>query len=403
MMRLLAALGYPILCAAPQGSAGEPDLDVRYRLEVVDQASKPRRARAHTIRARLGYEVGPRHGFSARLEGEVILAPGSERYDTAIKRRSDLPRINDAETREVNQAWVAYAPQPETVIKAGRQTLFLGAETFVASARFRQNQRTFDAVTLSDHTLLPDTHLQYGYMWLVDDTSGEDATHGDWNTNSHFVQIDYGGFAPVEFGAYALLLDIDHLPADSSKTLGVLADRRWDMGDSTLLARGEFAWQDDWGDNPNNLSEHLLITEAGVGHGGLWPLFGLRQQTGNGRVALQIPIGKKHGNRGWADVFSTTPAAGLLDVYGEAKFKLKQADWLGLDLAGTPLESLELVAAHHRFFDDRGSINYGHETDLRLHLKPLDGVTVTLDSADYRASQFGVDMRKFWFSVTLTR
>ena len=175
------------------------------------------------------------------------------------------------------------------------------------------------------------------------------------------------------------------------------------MGDSTLLARGEFAWQDDWGDNPNNLSEHLLITEAGVGHGGLWPLLGLRQQTSNGRVALQIPIGKKHGNRGWADVFSTTPAAGLLDVYGEAKFKLKQADWLGLDLAGTPLESLELVAAHQRFFDDRGSINYGHETDLRLHLKPLDGVTVTLDYADYRASQFGVDTRKFWFSVTLTR
>ena len=133
---------------------------------------------------------GPWHGFSARLEGEVILAPGSERYDTAIKRRSDLPRTNDAETHEVNQAWVAYAPRPETVIKASRQTLFLGAETFVASARFRQNQRTFDAITLSDHTLLPDTHLQYGYMWLVDDTSGEDATHGDWNTNTHFVQID---------------------------------------------------------------------------------------------------------------------------------------------------------------------------------------------------------------------
>ncbi|HJM60299.1 MAG TPA: hypothetical protein QF813_02280 [Alphaproteobacteria bacterium] len=58
MMRLLAALGCPILCAAPQASAGEASLDVRNRLEVVDQASKPRRARAHTIRARLGYEVG---------------------------------------------------------------------------------------------------------------------------------------------------------------------------------------------------------------------------------------------------------------------------------------------------------------------------------------------------------
>ncbi|MDP6952514.1 MAG: hypothetical protein QGF53_07100 [Alphaproteobacteria bacterium] len=403
MTRLLAATGCALLWLALPAAAGEASLDLRYRLEVVDQASKPRRARAHTIRARLGYETGPWHGFSARLEGDAILAPGSERYDTPITPRADLPRINDAETHEINQAWVAYAPRSQTRLKLGRQTLFLGADTFVASARFRQNQRTYDAITLSERGLLPDTHLQYGYLWLIDNVSGEDATHGDWNTSSHFVQIDYGGLAPVDLGAYALLLDIDHLPAQSSKTFGALAGGRWEFDGTTLLARGEFAWQGDWAHNPTDLSERLLIGEAGIGRWGLWPMLGLRQQTGNGTVALQMPIGKKHGNRGWADVFNTNPAAGLLNVYGEAKLKLGQADWLGLDVAGTPFESLELVAAHHRFFDDRGATNYGHETDLRLRFKPLDGVTVSLDYADYRAAGFGVDTRKFWFSVTVKR
>jgi hypothetical protein len=395
-MRLFAALGCLILCAAPPAAAGEASLDLRYRMEVVDQASKPRRARAHTIRARLGYEVGPWQGFSARLEGEGALAPGSERYDTAVAPRSDLPRINDAETHEINQAWAAYAPQPGTLLKLGRQTITLGAATFVGSARFRQNQSSYDALTLSDHTLLPDTHLQYGFIWLVDTPTGEQAPSGDWNTRSHVMQADYTGLSPIELGIYAVLLDIDDRPTQSSKTFGALLDGEWVVGEASVLARSEFAWQGNWGNNPTALSEHLLRAEAGLGYRGA------RQQSGNGSVALQTPIGKKHGNRGWADVFSTTPAAGLWDFWGEARLVAKEADWLGLDLAGTPLQSLEVSAAHHRFHDDRGATDYGHETDLRLRFAPFDNVTVSLDYADYRAATFGVDTRKFWFSVTVT-
>lgn len=401
MLRLLAALGCLILCAAPPATAGEASLDLRYRMEVVDQASKPRRARAHTIRARLGYEVGPWQGFSARLEGEGVLAPGGERYDTAITPRSDLPRINDAETHEINQAWAAYAPRPGTLIKAGRQTITLGDATFVGSARFRQNQSSYDALTLSDRTLLPDTHLQYGFIWLVDTPTGEQAASGDWNTRSHVMQADYTGLPSIELGVYAVLLDIDDRPTQSSKTFGALLDGQWEVGKASVLARSEFAWQGDWGNNPTALSEHLLRAEAGLGYRGVRPLIGARQQTGNGSVALQTPIGKKHGNRGWADVFSTTPAAGLWDFWGEARLVAREADWLGFDLAGTLFESLEFSAAHHRFHDDRGSADYGHETDLRLRFAPLESVTVSLDYADYRAAQFGVDTRKFWFSVTV--
>ncbi len=399
MARLVAALGCLILCAAPGATAGEASLDLRYRLEVVDQASKPRRARAHTVRARLGYEVGPWQGFSARLEGEGILAPGGERYDTAIIGRADLPRVNDAESHEINQAWLAYAPRPGTLLKLGRQTITYGNATFIGSARFRQNQSSYDALTLSDRTLLPDSHLQYGFIWLVDTPSGEQAPSGDWNTRSHVMQADYTGFGPLELGVYALLLDIDDRPAQSSKTFGALLDGAWQVGKVAVLARSEVAWQGDWGNNPNDLAEHLLLAEAGLGYGGIWPLLGARQQTGNGSVALQTPIGKKHGNRGWADVFSTTPAAGLWDIWGAARLVAKEADWLGL--TGTLFESLELSAAHHRFHDDRGSADYGHETDLRLRFAPFDSVTVSLDYADYRAAGFGVDTRKFWFSVTV--
>ena len=154
------ALARPRTACRRDAGGGDLAYDLRTRFETVDQASKPRRARAHTVRFRLGYEIGPWHGFSARVEGELIRALGGKHYDDGIARRPDLPQIRDAQTLEFNQYWLAYAPRADTELTLGRQAIDHGAPTFVGTAKFRQNQNAFDAATVVDSSL-PDTRLEY--------------------------------------------------------------------------------------------------------------------------------------------------------------------------------------------------------------------------------------------------
>jgi hypothetical protein len=53
-------------------SAGAPIIDLRLRLEDVDQANKAKTAVATTLRARLGYQTGEFEGFSALAEFDAV-------------------------------------------------------------------------------------------------------------------------------------------------------------------------------------------------------------------------------------------------------------------------------------------------------------------------------------------
>ena len=380
--------------------SGSFGLDVRARHEMVDQDSFERRAVANTVRTRITYESGSWHGASALIEAENIAALGDDRFNDGINRRSDFPIVRDAPNTELNQYWLRLALPGTGALKLGRQTIDLGARTFVASARFRQNQQTYDAATITVRPL-PDVTAFYGFTWMIDRTAGEDAVGGDWNTATHMAHLAYDGLAPIKLVGYAMAMDFDERPRLSSITAGARLDARVSLsGTLDLIAGGELAWQTNHADNLDDFDEFLTIAEAGLGIAGLAAIVGYRRQSGNGAAALQTTLGVKHYNRGWADKFSVTPLRGLVDTYADVTIELPDLVMFDFaDAARSWLDRTRIRAAYHRFSADGLGSGYGEEFDIGIRQRVGGPVEFLLEYADYRAKGLGADTRKMWVTL----
>lgn len=395
--------GAAVYAAETLGEAlvsGNFGLDVRVRHEMVDQDSFERRAVANTARTRITYETGYWHGASALIEAENIVALGDDRFNDGINGRGDFPIVRDAPTTELNQYWLRLALPGNGALKLGRQTIELGARAFVASARFRQNQQTYDAATVTVRPLA-DVTAFYGFTWMVDRTAGEDAVGGDWNTATHMAHLAYDGLAPIKLAGYAMAMDFNERPRLSSITAGARLDARVSLSATLdLIAGGEFAWQTDHANNPDDFDEFLTIAEAGLGIAGLAALVGYRRQSGNGNAALQTTLGVKHYNRGWADNFSDTPVRGLVDTYADVTIEpaaLVMFDFA--DPARSWLDRTRIRAAYHRFSAHGLGTGYGEEFDIGIRQRVGGPVEFLLEYADYRAKGLGADTRKMWVTL----
>jgi hypothetical protein len=103
--------------------------------------------------------------------------------------------------------------------------------------------------------LVPGLAADYTYVWLVNRIFGGDARQGDFETNTHLVNLAYCGLGFVKVIGYAYLLDFDEVPANSSKTFGVrLTGSRALAEPWKLLYTAEGAWQGDHANNPNDNS-----------------------------------------------------------------------------------------------------------------------------------------------------
>jgi hypothetical protein len=98
-----------------------------------------------------------------------------------------------------------------------------------------------------------------------------------------------------------------------------------------------------------------------------------------------------HKFNGWADLFLTTPAAGLEDWYGGATIKFPKIK---------ALPGLNAGVTYHRFESATGSLHYGDEWDASLGFK-LGRVGLLGKYADYNAAGFGADTRKLWFQAEI--
>ena len=96
-----------------------------------------------------------------------------------------------------------------------------------------------------------------------------------------------------------------------------------------------------------------------------------------------------HKFNGWADLFLTTPAAGLEDTYVSIGSKFD-----GVKL----LPGLNAQLVYHDFNSARGDLDYGTEWDASIGFK-IRSVNLLVKYADYDARDFGVDTRKIWLQA----
>jgi len=386
--------------------AGNAYSDIRFRYEAVDDdgaAFTSGNAEAATVRTRLGYKTAVYENFQGLLELEnVSQLAGIDDHNDGSNGKTTFPTIADPEGTEINQAWISFAGVPDNVIKAGRQRIVLDNARFIGDVGWRQNNQTFDGVRLTDK-LLPDTTINYSYLYNVNRIFGNSAAAGDFNGKINLVNIKYTGLDLANVTAYWYGIDLNNSAANSSATYGARIDGKYDVGNGVkALYDLEYALQSDYGNNTNNYDANYYRVEPGVAWNGLtlkggYEVLGADVAGDAGRV-FRTPLATGHKWNGWADKFLTTPKNGLQDIYGSLGYKVG-----GLNEF---IDGTALTFVYHDFSSDENSTDYGNEFDFNIAKTFYDNYSLgfkyaNYDSDDEAAGIAGIqdDTQKFIVSV----
>lgn len=330
---------------------GRAWLDLNFRVEYAEQNTLAKDAYASTLRTALGYETATFHGLRGLIEFEDISNVGNELYNSTINGNSDRPVVADPDSTEVNQVYAAYAASKELELKLGRQEIAYGNHRFVGTVAWRQNHQSFDAAR-ADWTSAEGTTISYAYLDSVRRIFGENSPKGMEKMGSHLVDLRRSISGLGSFAAYGYFLDFDRSEALSSLTLGARISGSKELGeDLGLLYTAEFAKQNDAAHNPIDIDTEYWLAEIGVDLGAAAIRLGNEHLGGSGQAGdkFSTPLATLHKFNGFADIFLSTPDAGLEDRY--------------LSVTGR-IGKVKCSATYHVFQSDAGSTDYGKELDL---------------------------------------
>lgn len=404
VMAIAAAL--PVVLGAPSAWAadtiadalagGKTSANVQYRYEDVSTgAATANKGTAYTVRLRLGYTTDTYKNFGAMVETESVKSLNrklEKGYNSTTNGNTTRATVLDPEITEINQAYLSYAGFADTNVKWGRQRLILDNARFIGNVGWRQNEQTFDALTLVNKSL-PDTTVTLGRISNVNRVVGDNAgAAGNHKMKSGILNASYKGFSFGELVGYHYRLNYEVATANSSNTTGVRLNGSTPMAANKLLYTAEFATQKGAGTNPTKYSAKYMFVEGGLDMTdvavvklGYEKLGADSTNLGN---AFQTPLATLHAFNGWADRFATsTPGQGLKDTY--------------LSVGGKAA-GVNLLGVYHTYKADRTTTalsTYGKELDL-LAAYPIDKnyavgfkyAKFTADTA-YGAAQ---DLKKTW-------
>ncbi|QQG37281.1 MAG: alginate export family protein [Micavibrio aeruginosavorus] len=376
--------------------------DIRYRYETVDQdGPAPVTAEAHasTLRVRTGFKTGVYQNFQALIEGDFVANLGDGDYNDGLNGRTQYPTIADPETEELNQLWLSWTGLPETTIKAGRQIINLDNQRFIGSVGWRQNDQTFDALSIENKSI-KDLSLMYAYIRTVNRIYGTDHSQGNWDGPVHIAHATYAHAPWLNLTGYGYWMDFELAPTSSSRTLGLRLTGETPLSDSWKLAyEAEAATQSDHGNNTANYDESYYYLSPALKYGG-WTLgMGYESLGGDGTSAFQTPLATLHAFNGWADKFLTTPANGLEDKYAKVSYKVNGA--------GAWLDNTVLDLVYHDYDAEDTSSDYGSEWNLQASRTfktedstyPFKEWSVSIKYADYDADDLYTDTEKLWLTL----
>lgn len=290
----------------------KPIVDIRARYEFGDTDGLDP-SHAFTIRERLGFKTAAFHGFSALIEGEFTQAivddytSGDAFADPVVPGNTV---ISDPESNELNQAYLQYAAF-ETAVKVGRQRIIYDNAAFIGNVGWRQNEQTFDAISISS-TWFDDLTLNYAYSNRVNRIFGSEAlgTNKDVTGDIHLLNASYTGVKGLTLGGYAYLMDFDAPDGWDNDTFGISAKGTL----AGILFYGEFAYQNEAGaaNEEEALYAHVTATKT---FGSQSITLGVEHLD----AGFQTPLATVHAFNGFADVFIgqriNGTLAGLTDLY----------------------------------------------------------------------------------------
>ena len=365
---------------------GKPILDIRVRYEYADNAVL-HRSHAFTERLRLGYETAPYYGFFLGADFEDIRVIGSKRNANFAGLNGEPTKtvVADPEATELNQGFIGFSMW-DTVAKLGRQRITLDNHRFIGNVVWRQNEQTYDGFSIKNSSI-KDVELFYAYLSNVNRIFGDDHPAGDFNSDSHIMHASYSGLPWGKLTAYAYLLEFDNSQVNSCNTFGGSFVGSQKLNDDWKVNyHAEFAHQTDAGGSPLSYDANYVHLNLGANYkifnfGGGYELLG----SDGGVASLRTPLSTAHAFNGWADLFLTTPAAGLQDFYVSAGAKL-------------PYDIPMKVIFHH-FKSDTGNIELGNEINAIATKKFNDRWSALAKFAYYMGDNGIPDTQRFWLQA----
>ncbi len=383
----LPAMGADSLSAAL--TEGDASLSFRYRFELVDQDGFSRDANASTLRSRLNYLTAPYQGFSFFIEADNVMEVFGDNYNAGAgntPNNGHYPVVADPTGTEINQAWFNYAFNENHSIKLGRQRILLDNQRFVGGVGWRQNEQTYDAISLSSE--LAGSQLFTSYIENVNRIFGDDVAAGDHDNQTFLANWSNTWQDRHQLTAYYYNIDNQDTAAFSTATLGAAFKTHWQVGEHKMIFGAEFASQSDAHNNPVNYDANYLRLDVGLVlehltfFGGYEVLEGDDTRDG---TAFRTPLATLHAFNGWADQFLTTPNAGLKDTFIGAKGDIEGFKW---------------QVIYHDFSADSGSGDFGQELDFAVAKKLTSNVTALLKAAQYDAEDIKADTHKYWIMLS---
>ena len=366
---------------------GKVNVDMRLRYENVDQDNAVEDADALTLRTFLGYTTGTFNGFSAKVEFEDSrIVGGVDDYTVGPTgfHPGEYSVIADPETTEVDQAYVQYQAGGFTA-KLGRQVITYDNHRFIGDVGWRQDRQTFDAFTLA-YKASDDINLSYNYL---DERKRIFADDADIDSSDHLFNASWKTPVGTLVG-YAYLLE-DEDTDQEHDTYGVRFTGSTKASDDlTLLYTLEYASQ-EFDQNSVDFDADYYNLQAGVTISGITVKAGYEVLgSDDGAYGFATPLATLHGHNGWADIFLSTPAQGLVDMTVEVSGSL----------AGG-----KFSVVYHDFEaddDTPGMDDFGDEIDLVYTHKFGKNYSVGVKYAAYSADDISVDTDKVWVWFGLT-
>jgi hypothetical protein len=374
--------------ALTQGSVG---ISLRYRFEGVKDdlpLFDDNKGYASTLRTALRYDMARIGNFDFMLEFQDVTDIGLRTEHNNAGAGSlwngvdDKPIIADPGNTEINQTLLSWVGLPDTTIGAGRREIVFDNARFVGNVGWRQNHQSFDTGFITNRSI-PMTTITYAYVGQTNLING-----GTLGMKSSLLNVGYDLDDIVKVTGYGYFLDFTDsgFAGLSTRTYGLRAagnapvSKKW-----SIAYEAEYAKQDDWKDNPSDISANYYHLAAGTVWKGWTFKIGQEKLGGGEDGAFRTPLATLHKFNGWADRFVITPGGGLKDLYLLATGKAGEFTFTGV---------------YHKFDADTGGQKYGNEIDFLVGYTAPWKQGFYLKFAAYSADDWTEDVTKTWLYTT---
>lgn len=357
----------------------------RLRSETVDQdldssATKDDSATANTLKTRLTYASGSFNGFSVVAEVDNVSALTETDYadlsaDSSMSR-TEGQVIADHEYTDVNQAYAQYQGF-DTTVKVGNQRILLDNQRHVGGVGFRQDEATFDAISVTNKSI-PNTTIFAAAI-----NNRHTITGGETLEDIELVNVNYKMGKTLSATAYAYL--IANLGGNDTdlETYGA----RFTGAVGPAIYEAEYATQSQESGGAEAETTYYNVA-LGAKFAGVTAKLGQESLgSDDGDSAFATPLGTNHKFLGWTDVYLTGAGAdGIVDTYASAV---------------TKVAGVKLVGQYHSYESDNDSTDLGSEFGF-IVAKKFGTYGVNLKASQFEASDESgnVDTTKVWLTGT---